>query len=94
MEEAVKKLSVPVLGIAISSDQENRHLALGQQGHEDKNVTMAEKEGYQVILTACIILMSVNFFLVIIIFTITVSWCRERFGRKEINEMENEMEAL
>lgn len=94
IEEAAKKISAPFVRIVLSSDQENGHLALGQQEHEDKNVTIAEKGDYQVILTACIILMSVNFFLVIIIFTITISWCRERCSQKEITEEENEMEGF
>ena len=61
------------------------------EGPVDRNTTIAENEDYQIIVTACITLFIVNFFLLIIIFTITVSWCRDK---GDIKKEENELESL
>ena len=58
---------------------------------KDMNTTIAENEDYQIIVTACITLFIVNSFLLIIIFTITVSWCRDK---GDIKKEENELESL
>ena len=63
----------------------------------DVNATVAENNSYSVILTASIILGIADFFLVIVICTIAVSWGREKFSKKDIkqdHEEYSEMETL
>ena len=52
---------------------------------QDMNTTVVEKEGIPVIITATIILGIVSFFLVIVIFLIVVTWCK---NKKEENTVE------
>ena len=63
----------------------------------DMNTTVAENDSYPVILTASIILGIADFFLIIVICTIAVSWGREKFLKKDIKqegEENSEMETL
>ena len=85
---------VPKCNISKKLSQEEAQKKVALLGQKNMNVTIAEKNDYQVILTASIILMSVNFFLLIIIFTITVSWCRDQFCQKKSTIEENEMKRL
>ena len=63
----------------------------------DQNTTEAENESYSAILTASIVLGIADFFLVVVICTIAVSWAREKFLKKETKqeqEENSEMETL
>ena len=60
----------------------------------DLNTTIAENDSYPAILTASIILGIADFFLVVVICTIAVSWGREKFFKKDIKQENSEMETL
>ena len=61
----------------------------------DMNITDAENQNYSAILAASILLGIADFFLIVIIFTIIVSWVREKFWKKETKQEENsEMKRL
>ena len=62
---------------------------------KDRNTTDAENQSYPAILAASILLGIVDFFLIVIIFTIIVSWAREKFWKMDAKQEENsEMKRL
>ena len=57
---------------------------------KNMNITKVEKESYPIIVMASIVLIIADFFVFVIILTISVSWCRGRVLRKEkSNELED-----
>ena len=67
-------------------------LGLDQKVETNMNITKVEKESYPIIVMASIVLIIADFFVFVIILTITVSWCRGKEIRKE--EETNELEEL
>ena len=67
-------------------------LGLDQKVERNMNITKIEKESYPIIVMASIVLIIADFFVFVIILTITVSWCRGKEIRKE--KETNELEEL
>ena len=67
-------------------------LGLNRKVETNMNITKIEKESYPIIVMASIVLIIADFFVFVIILTITVSWCRGKEIRKE--KETNELEEL
>ena len=69
-----------------------KELVFDKKVETNMNITKIEKESYPIIVMASIVLIIADFFVFVIILTITVSWCRGKEIRKE--KETNELEEL